>query len=527
VERRDVNSRIRLADLVATFSLATDLGLGQPMEHVLRSWLIASRLGARLGLDDGERAALYYVSMLAWVGCVADTPEVAEWFGDDIAYRGDSYEVDLAGLPMLGFMLRHVGAGSPALHRLRLSASLIATGGRAVERVLMSHCLTTGRMAERLGLGTEVRDPLQQVFTRWDGKGVPGGVGNEEIARSVRLFHLADIVEVFHRADGVDVAVNVARERRGRQFDPVIVDEFCRAAPELLEALPAGPDWASVIDAEPALRAGLTHEQLDEALEAVADFTDLRSTFFAGHSRGVAAIAASAAQEAGLPASEVVAVRRAGLMHDLGRHGVPASIWDKPGPLTHAESERVRLHAYYTERMLAGAPALARLAPIAAAHHERLDGSGYHKGLSGAVLSPTARILAAADAYHAMTEPRPHRPAKTAKEAASELRADVRRGRLGGEAVDAVLTAAGQARGKRQKGPSGLTPREVEVLTLIARGASNRQVARALGITPRTASTHVERIYMKIGASTRSTATLFAMQHGLLDTLEPFEGFGR
>ena len=172
-----MNSGIRLADVVATFSLASDLGLGQPMEHVLRSWLIASRLGARLGLDDAERAALYYVSMLAWVGCVADTPEVAEWFGDDIAYRGDSYQVDLAGLPMLGFMLRHVGAGSPPLHRLRLSASLIATGGRAVERVLMSHCLTTGTMAERLGLGTDVRGPLQQVFTRWDGKGVPGGVG--------------------------------------------------------------------------------------------------------------------------------------------------------------------------------------------------------------------------------------------------------------------------------------------------------------------------------------------------------------
>ena len=286
-------------------------------------------------------------------------------------------------------MLRHVGAGSPPLHRLRLSANLLATGGRAVERVLMSHCLTTGSMAERLGLGTEVRDPLQQVFTRWDGKGVPGGVGGEEIARSVRLFHLADIAEVFHRADGVEAAVDMARKRRGRQFDPVMVDEFCRAAPEVLEGPPGGPGWTTVIDAEPALQAGLTQEQLDEALEAVADFTDLRSPFFAGHSRGVAAIAARAAQEAGLPANDVVAVRRAGLLHDLGRHGVPASIWDKSGPLTHAESERVRLHAYYTERMLVGAPALARLVPIAAAHHERLDGSGYHKGLPGAALAPT------------------------------------------------------------------------------------------------------------------------------------------
>ena len=128
----DRDSGLRLADLVAAFSLATDLGLGQPMEHVLRSWLIAARLGDRLGLDEAERAALYYVALLAWVGCVADTPDVAEWFGDDIAYRADSYEVDLAGLPLLGFMLRHVGAGSPALRRLRLGATMVATGGRAV-----------------------------------------------------------------------------------------------------------------------------------------------------------------------------------------------------------------------------------------------------------------------------------------------------------------------------------------------------------------------------------------------------------
>jgi HD-GYP domain-containing protein (c-di-GMP phosphodiesterase class II) len=519
----DRDSGVRLADLVAAFSLATDLGLGQPMEHVLRSWSIAARLADRLGLDEAERAALYYVALLAWVGCVADTPDVAEWFGDDIAYRADSYEVDLAGLPLLGFMLRHVGAGGPALRRLRLGATLVATGGRAVERVLMSHCLTTGRMAERLGLGSEVRDPLQQVFTRWDGKGVPGGIGGEEIVLSVRLFHLGDIVEVFHRAHGVEAAMEVVRERRGRHFDPALVDEFCRCAPELLGELPAGADWATEIDAEPALQSRLSEGELDGALEVVADFTDLRSPFFAGHSRGVAALAAGAAREAGTPESDVVTVRRAGLVHDLGRHGVSASIWDKPGPLTAAEFERVRLHAYYTERMLSGPPPLARLGSIAAAHHERLDGSGYHRGLAGSAIAATAQLLAAADAYHAMCEPRAYRPAHTAKEATAELRSEVRRGRLSSDAVEAVLAAAGQARKKRRTGPAGLTPREVEVLILIARGASNRQVARALGITPATAGTHIERIYTKIGASTRSTATLFAMQHGLLDTLEPLD----
>jgi len=514
---------LRLADLVAAFSLASDLGLGQPMEHVLRSWRITARFGERIGLDDCERADLYYVALLAWVGCVADSFEVASWFGDDIAFRADSYEVDLAGLPMLGFMLRHVGAGAPALQRLRLATALIATRGHAVARGLISHCISTARLAEELGLGPDVREPLKQMFTRWDGKGVPAGVGGEEIALPIRLFHVADIVEIYYHRYGIDAAREVARERRGKHFDPDIVDEFCRNAPELLETTDGDRDWLALIDREPGLRAQLTDPEIDTALEAVSDFTDLRSPFLAGHSRGVADLAAGAATEIGLPEHEVIATRRAGLLHDLGRHGIPATIWDKPGLLNTAERERVRLHTYYTERMLARPPALARLGVIAASHHERLDGSGYHRALSGPSLSMPSRLLAAADVYHAMTEPRPHRPALGAQQAATEARAEVRAGRLDGEAVDAVLSAAGQRRRKRRGGPAGLTPREVEVLTLIARGASNRQVAHALGITPNTAGTHIERIYTKIGASTRSTAALFAMQHGLLDPLSPLE----
>src|SRR2546426_436557 len=167
---------------------------------------------------------------LGWVGCVADTPEVATWFGDDIAYRGDSFRVDMSGMPMLGFMLRHVGAGRPALQRVQLAANLVATGGKAIERGMLAHCLTTARMAERIGLGDDVRGPLQQFFTRWDGKGVPVGVAGEDIALPMRLFQLAEIVEVFHRTEGRDAAVEVARKRRGSHFDPALVDAFCAVA---------------------------------------------------------------------------------------------------------------------------------------------------------------------------------------------------------------------------------------------------------------------------------------------------------
>jgi HD-GYP domain-containing protein (c-di-GMP phosphodiesterase class II) len=517
------DSGVTLADIVGAFSLATDLGLGQPMEHVLRSWVIAARLGDHVGLELDDRGALYYVATLAWVGCVADTPELASWFGDDIAFRRDSRQIDLAGLPMMGFMLRHVGMGSPALHRVRLGASLMVTGGKGVERALLSHCLTTAQMAGRLGLGSDVCEVLQQAFTRWDGKGVPGGVGGDDIALSMRLFHLGDVVEVFHRSGGADAAVEVARARRGRHFDPEVVDAFCRVATDVLGDPSGELDWQALVADDPMLQRRLTNDELDTALEAIADFTDLRSPSRAGHSGAVADLAARAAASAGLPEADVTAVRRAGLLHDLGMHGIPATILEKAGPLSASEAERMRMHPYYTERMLARPDALARIGTIASLTHERCDGSGYHRGLAGTAIPVTARLLAAACAFCAMTEPRAWRPPSTTKQAASELRAEVRAGRLDADAVDAVLGAAGQPQGKRRMGPAGLTPREIEVLVLIARGASTRQVARQLSITPKTAETHIERIYAKTGASTRSTATLFAMQHGLLDTLEPLD----
>ena len=519
----ECDSELRLTELVAAFSLATDLGMGQPMDHVLRSWAIAARLGDHLGVEPAERGALYYVATLAWVGCVADTPEVAAWFGDDIAFRGDSYQVDFSGLPMLGFMLRHVGAGSPALRRLHLAANLVVTGGKGIERGLMAHCLTTAQMAERLGLGAEVCGPLQQMFTRWDGQGVPGEVGGDAIALSMRLFHLADTVEVFHRTEGVDAAVAVARARRGKHFDPAVVDAFCAHAPEVLGDSSPASDWRNLLEDEPGLQRRLTERELDVALEAMADFTDLRSPSRAGHSRAVAGLVARAAVTTGLVATDVVALRRAALLHDIGLHGIPATILDKEGALTDTESERMRMHTYYTERMLARPPSLARIGAIASLAQERSDGSGQHRGLSGPAIPVTGRLLAAGCAYRTLTEPRANRPAMTAKQATAELRSEVRVGRLDADAVDAVLVAAGQGPGKRRSGPAGLTPREIEVLQLIARGASTRGVAERLGITAKTAETHIERIYAKTGATTRSTVTLFAMKNGLLDSFEPLE----
>ncbi len=516
-------SGVRLAELIAAMSLATDLGIGQPMEHVLRQSLLAVRLAERLGVDESERAVVYYVALLAWLGCHADSHELAQWFGDDIAFRAGSYELDFVGLPATAHLLRRAGAGSPALTRARKAGSLLLTGSKRFTTWVTEHCLVASLFAERLGLGSEVGRPLHQVFERWDGKGAPLGLSGDETALPARLVQFTDVVEVFARAGGAAAAVGVAHERRGTQFDPELVDLFCRDADELVASLDQAPGWDQVIDAEPALRPALTDEELDAALEAVADFADLKSPYTTGHSRAVADLAAEAGRRFGLPETDVVALRRAALVHDLGQLGLSNAILDKPGELSEAELERVRLHPYLTERMLARPKALARIGAVAALHHERLDGSGYPRGVSAAMLPLVARILAAADVYHAMTEPRPHRTALDPDEAARALRDEVKAGRLDGQAVDAVLAAAGHRVRRRREWAGGLTPREVEVLRLVARGMPNREAAGRLHISAKTVANHVEHIYTKIGASTRAEASLFAMQHGLLDDLEPAE----
>jgi len=510
---------VRLAELIAALSLGTDLGLGQPMEHVLRQCRIALGLVERLGLEESERVVTYYVALLAWVGCHSDAYEQAKWFGDDIALKAEMYAVDMRGTAQVSFLLRHLGAGREPVERVRTAIRFLAApDSRPME---MTHCSVAGQLAERLGLGEGVRDCLQQVYERWDGKGQPAGLKGEETAVPARLVQFADTIEVFHRGGGVEAAVEVASARRGTQFDPNLVDVLIDDAEGLLEGLDTTPSWDSVIAVEPALEIVLTGEWVDAALEAIADFADLKSPYTISHSRAVASLAAEAGRRFGLPDRELPGLRRAALVHDLGRLGVSNAVWDKPGELSSAERERVRLHPYLTERMLASSAPLAPLGRLAAQHHERLDGSGYPQGLSADALGPAARLLAAADCYQAMTEPRPHRAALGPDDAERELRTEVRAGRLDGEAVSAVLAAAGHRVRRRREFPAGLTPREVEVLGLVARGLTNRQIAERLVISRKTASNHVEHIYAKIGIRSRAAAGLFAAQHGLLP--EPIE----
>jgi HD-GYP domain-containing protein (c-di-GMP phosphodiesterase class II) len=412
--------------------------------------------------------------------------------------------------------VRRLGSGHAGSHRFRVALEFALSGHREVADMITQHSEMTRKLGEQLGLPDRVLDALGAAYETWDGRGWPGVLKGADIPLAARLAQLAEFVEVAYRAGGVEAAKSLARERADKQFDPELAELMCSDGEMILAGLDAVETWDAVIEAEPALAVLLSWDRFDAALLAIANFVDLKSPYSLGHSHAVADLAAAAGAQLGLSQAEVRTLRRAGLVHDFGRLGVSNAIWDKKAPLGAGEWERVRLHPYLTERMLQQSAVLAPLGAIALQHRERLDGSGYPRGLSGVAISRPARILAAADAYQAMREPRPHRPERSADRAAAELRADVKAGRLDADAAEAILGAAGHRVPRRREGPAGLTAREVEVLRLLARGLSNKEIAKQLVISPKTAGNHIEHIYSKIDASTRATASLFAMQHGLL-----------
>lgn len=518
MSREAPNRHIRLAELVAALSLGIDLGFGQPMEHVLRQCLVALRLAERVGLDEEARAVVYYTALLINVGCHSDAHEQAKWFGDDIEMKSRKYDPEFraGGLRAAVHGLRSIGAGHAPIHRFRIGLEFFVSGHREVDGMIAAHARLAKGLAEQLGLSKSVAEAVGAAYEQWDGRGWPGVLSGAEIPIGSRIASLAEHVEVAHRIGGIRRVVALVEAGGGKEFDPALSALLRDGGARILDGLDSVRAWQSVIEQEPALAVVLTDEQFDSALLAIANFIDLKSPYMLGHAAAVAELAQAAGNLLGLSAPEVRALRRAGLVHAFGRLGVSNSIWDKPGPLGAGEWERVRMQPYFTDRMLNQSATLSPLAAIVAHLRERLDGSGYPRGLSGASIPRPGRILAAADVYQAMLEPRPHRPARPADEAARLVREEARAGRLDHEVVEAVLSAAGHRPRQRRDGPAGLTAREIDVLRLLARGLSTKQIAERLVVSPKTASNHIEHIYSKINAKNRVAASLFAVEHGLL-----------
>ncbi len=513
---------IRVAELVATVSYAADLGLGQPMSHCMRKTVIALRLADLIDVTDRDREATYYLGLMMNSYCHADATEQARWFGDDIGMKADGQDiVDMNTAQTISFLLRRVGSHGSGPQRVRRLATFPFAGYRDMTAFMATHTSLGAQFAESIGLDNATCQAIRQAYEQWDGSGSPRHLHGEEICLPARLVQLAGPVEIFTRRHGLESARRITRRRRGSQFDPMIADAFDTHAEQVLDGLDDAASWEAILALEPRLSRSVAGADLDRVLAAIGDLVDMKTPFLAGHSRGVAQLVAEAARVLGLPTEEVTTLRQAGLLHDLGRLGVSNAIWDKPGPLTDTELERVHMHPYLTERMLAHMPALASCRQIAGRHHERLDGSGYPRGLTGASLSTSDRLLAAADHYHELTEPRPHRPPLTGEAASARLSLEVTAGRLDGAAVNAVLAAAGHRAPTRRDWPNGLTPREVDVLRLLARGHPTKDIARQLYVAPKTASNHIEHIYTKLGVNSRAAATLFATQHGFVNSYEP------
>jgi HD-GYP domain-containing protein (c-di-GMP phosphodiesterase class II) len=416
----------------------------------------------------------------------------------------------------LGFWLHHVARDSTPFEHARIIAASMPRWVFMRHEQITSHCEVGAAMVRRLGLAPVVQQALQQVFERWDGKGVPHRLAGERLVLPVRFAQVATVAAVFWRLGGPDAAIATVKQRGGGMLDPSIASGYLQYSAVLLAELETADVVQALVLAEPEPRKQIPDDAIDSVARAFGDMVDLKLPFTRGHSSGVSELAEAAARRLRLNEPNVVAIRRAGLLHDLGRMSVSNRVWEKRGPLTASEWEQVRLHAYQSERILVRSPVLAPLAPLTGMHHERQEGSGYHRQSAGHAV-PLGGVLAAADAYQAMRQERPYRPALASATAADQLTTEVSQGRLDGEIVRAVLEVAGhRTRPARSAWPAGLSDREVEVLRLIATGGSYREVAQRLVISPKTARHHIEHVYNKIGVSTRAAAAMFAMEHDLV-----------
>lgn len=509
---------LRLAEVLGGLSLVTDLGMGHPAEEAIRGSLLATRLARELGIGQPELTDVYYTALLRYLGCHGSAHEEGAAFaGDDLGMRQAGVVTDFYDpRDIFAFLATRVGKGKPAPQRIGMIARAAASGKRIGDTISNSFCEVGASTARRLGLPVTVQDSLFHIFERWDGKG-PHGLKGDAIPLPTRIASLSALAVVLNRVGGARAAIEVIGRRSGKGLDPDASRLFVRDSAALLNEPAAEDAWRAFLEEEPQPVLRVEERRLDDAARAFADLVDLKSPFFHGHSQGVAELAEAAARALGLHERDLVILRRAAFLHDLGRAGVRNGIWEKAGPLSMGEWEQVRLHAYQSERILARSSALAPLAAVAGMHHERLDGSGYHRQATAAATPRAARILAAADAFHAMTEERPHHPPRSAATAAAQLTEEVRARRLDAEVVTALLDVAGQnGHSTRHAWPADLTDREVDVLRLVARGLSNKQVAGELMVSEHTVRHHTLHIYSKLGVSTRGAAALFAMEHGLL-----------
>jgi HD-GYP domain-containing protein (c-di-GMP phosphodiesterase class II) len=464
--------QIALSEVIGGLSYALDLTEGEPPGHAVRSCLIGMRLAEEIGLDAAMRSHLFYALLLKDAGCSANSARMAALFGaDDQRAKRTSKRVNWAGaLPAFVWALRTVAPGASARRRLERLLAIRAEG--EVTRALMqARCDRGADIAYLLGFGAETAEAIRALDEHWDGHGQPRGLRGEEVPLLGRVLCLAQTVEIFHADAGVAAAMRMARRRSGGWFDPRLVEALLpiRGDREFWRSLPEG----DVSVWEPAERLLTADDaRLDAIAYAFAGVIDAKSPWTYRHSDRACVIVLGLAAALGADEDELSDLRRAALLHDVGKLAVSNRILDKPGRLTAAEFAKVREHPAVTRRILERVPGFRPLAPIAAAHHERLDGGGYPLGLTAAELTMPMRLLAVADVYEAMTSERPYRGAMSSERAVEVMRAETPWA-LDQTAVSALAGLVHDPGAPQGLGPA-THPEEVEEVLDRARGPAVR-----------------------------------------------------
>lgn len=414
--------QIELSGVIGALSYALDITEGQPMGHAARSCLIGMRIAEAIDLAPAQSRSLFYALLMKDVGCSSNAAKVSALFeGDDRAIK---YGYKLAAPGGLAgkarHTARHVTPEGGMVTRARRFAAIALNGEEISRRLIEIRCERGAEIARMVGLDQDAADAIACLDEHWNGSGHPRGRRGDAIPLLGRILCVAQTVEVFFTARGLEPAYEMAIARSGSWFDPVLVDALLSFRHDRgFWARVAGPDPAREVARDDPGAPDLPHDDsgLDLIAEGFARVIDAKSPYTARHSEGVAHIAVGIAAELGLDSSEVSDVRRAALLHDIGKLGVSNRILDKPGKLDEDEWRAVRRHPEYTLRILERVPVFESVAELAASHHERMDGRGYHRGLRAGNLSPACRLLAVADVFEALTATRPYRPGMPVEQA--------------------------------------------------------------------------------------------------------------
>jgi HD-GYP domain-containing protein (c-di-GMP phosphodiesterase class II) len=430
----------RRAELLGALSYALDLTEGQPQGHCIRCCWIGTRIGEVLNLPADMLGDLYYTLLLKDLGCSSNAARICElYLADDISFKRDFKTIDGSLSSALRFVFKKTGLESGLSERIRAIVNILQNGGEISRSLIETRCHRGADIAARMRFSEAVQNGILSLDEHWDGSGKPEGLKAQEIPVIANIALLAQVIDIFHTENGVAAALREAEARAGDWFDPALVEAFLRAQsdPEFWPALVAPDIEARVFAMQPGLTSEVVDEDyLDDVAAAFSDVVDAKSPFTADHSNRVTLYTDMIAEELGLDAAHRRWLRRAALLHDLGKLGVSNQVLDKPGKPDEAEWESIRRHPVQSEAILACVAAFADIAPVAAAHHERLDGKGYPYGLAGDEICLEARILTVADVFDALSAERPYRAAMPISKALSILDADA------GSAFDPACIAA-------------------------------------------------------------------------------------